>query len=159
MHIRKKKKEVEGSDPRKGREREKGQSEKECTIKRVKDRLDKQKKSQLHTRREQHKRDEKNTDEKNKMNFKSEKDREGGKSAFISFSLRGGRRSGTSTRTGRKHGKKEGKEGEKNEPGRRRVSEVGVIKPGVSSLQRHVHRLNQVPANQLHFHITSWTFA
>lgn len=39
----KKKKGVEGSDPRKGREREKAQSEKECEIKRVKDRLDKEK--------------------------------------------------------------------------------------------------------------------
>lgn len=63
MHIRGKKKGVEGSDPRKGREREKGQSEKECEIKQVKDRLDKQKKSQLHTRREQHKRNKK-TNEK-----------------------------------------------------------------------------------------------
>lgn len=72
---------MEGSDPRQGREREKGQSEKECEIKRVKDRLDKQKKSQLHTRREQHKRDIKKTDE-NKMYFKSEKDGRGG-TAFI----------------------------------------------------------------------------
>lgn len=48
------KKGVEGSDPRKGREREKGPSE-ECEIKQVKDEFDKQKESQLHTRREKHK--------------------------------------------------------------------------------------------------------
>lgn len=155
MHTTKKKKGVEGSDPRKGGEREKGQSEKECKIKRVKDRLDKQKKSQLHTRREQHKRGEKNSDEKNKMCFKREKDREGEKTVFTSITPKGGRRSGRSTRTGKKRGKKEGKGREKNEPGRRRVSEVGVIKPGVSSLQRHVQRLNQGPANQRHFHVTS----
>lgn len=46
-------------------------------------------------------------------------------------------------------GKKEGKEREKKEPRRRRVSGVGVIKPGVSSVQRHVHRLNQVPASHI----------
>lgn len=129
---------MEGSDPRKGREREKGQSEKECETKRVKDRLDKQRKSQLHTRREKQKRDEK-TLIKNKMYFKSEKDRRG-ENAFISLSLGGGRRSSRSTRTGRKHGQKKGKGREKNGPGRR-VSEVGVIKPGVFALQRHVYRL------------------
>lgn len=77
MHTTKKKKGVEGSDPRKGREREKGQSEKECEIKRVKDRLDKQKKSQLHTRREQHKRGEKNSEEKIRCILKEKKTEKG----------------------------------------------------------------------------------
>lgn len=38
-----------GSGARKGKEREKGQWEKECKIKRLKEGLHKQKKSQLHT--------------------------------------------------------------------------------------------------------------
>lgn len=36
------------------------------------------------------------------------------------------------------------------------MSGLRVIKPGVSSLQRHVRRLNQVDASQPHFHITPW---
>lgn len=40
---------VGGSSARKGKEREKGQREKEWKIKRVKEGLHKQKKSQLHT--------------------------------------------------------------------------------------------------------------
>lgn len=36
------------------------------------------------------------------------------------------------------------------------MSGLGVIKPGVSSLHRHVRRLNQVDASQPHFHITPW---
>lgn len=59
MHIRKKRKGWRAVIQEKGESEEKGQSEKECEIKRVKDRLDKQKKSQLHTRREQYKTDEK----------------------------------------------------------------------------------------------------
>lgn len=69
---------MEGSDPRKGREREKGQSEKECEIKQVKDRLDKQKKSQLHTRREQHKRNKK-TNEKIRCILKAKQTEKGKK--------------------------------------------------------------------------------
>lgn len=54
--------------------------------------------------------------------------------------------------------KRRGKE-EKRKSRREEVSGVGANKPGVSALQRHVHRLNQVPASQQHFHVTSWTFA
>lgn len=52
--------------------------EKECEIKRVKDRLDKQKKSQLHTRREQHKRDEKTLMKKIRCILKVKKTERGG---------------------------------------------------------------------------------
>ena len=50
MHIETTEKERGwGSGARKGKEQEKGQWEKECKIKRVKEGLHKQKKSQLHT--------------------------------------------------------------------------------------------------------------
>lgn len=76
--------------------------EKECEIKRVKDRLDKQKKSQLHTRREQHKRDEKTLMKKIRCILKVKKTERGKKAAFIPFSPRAERRSGRSARTERK---------------------------------------------------------
>lgn len=65
---------------------------------------------------------------------------------------RGSREAGQSKRK-----KKEiWREREREQKRRRRVSGLGVIKPGVSSLQRHVRRLNQVDASQPHFHITPW---
>lgn len=90
---------MEGSDPRKEREREKGQLEKECEIKRVKDRLDKQKKSQLHTRRERHKRDKKTLMIKIRCILKVKKTEREEKTAYNSFSPRVGRRSGILART------------------------------------------------------------
>lgn len=135
--------------------------EKECEIKRVKDRLDKQKKSQLHTRREQHKRDEKTLMKKIRCILKVKKTERGGGGKLPLFPLVREQREGAAEVQGQSENrgkKRRGKE-EKRKSWGEEVSGVGANKPGVPSLQRHVHRLNQVPASQQHFHVTSWTFA
>lgn len=116
--------------------------------KRVKEGLSKQKKSQLHTERGgQGKSSEK------QESAERGRERRGRKKLFV-LSIGVG---GVKRRSNR--GEKEKKRyGEKKKEWRRRwrVSGLRVIKPGVSSLQRHVRRLNQVDASQPHFHITPW---
>lgn len=93
-------------------------------------------------------------------NQQKKKGREGKKKPAFSLGVGGVRRRGSRGEGGRRERERKKRYGEKKrerqQRRRRRVSGLGVIKPGVSSLQRHVRRLNQVDASRPHFHITPW---